>query len=110
MDYASHAPLPSLALARVGHFRVCAGRPVIPFSWSTNERSESGTSCATNRRFCRAAVLVSCCARPLRSRVFAVTMASPGTYSLASRVAAFARLPRKEIPNGTTLLSKALAC
>lgn len=34
MDYASHALLPSLGSSGGGHFRVRAGRPVIPFSCS----------------------------------------------------------------------------
>ena len=46
MDYASQVPLPSLRATALGHFRVRAGRPVVPFSCSTKAQLESGRSCA----------------------------------------------------------------
>ena len=81
MDYASHAPLPSLGPPRADIFEfVPAGR-----SFRSVQRKMVSLKAATIwRANCRGAVQI------------AVTMPSARTYSLASRVAALARLPRKE--------------
>lgn len=95
MDYASHAPLPSLRLAELGHFRAHAGRPVIPFSGSANMISWAGAGWANKiaSAFSRLRIV----ALLYVAFRFAVTTPSPGAYSLSVASLGVPQARRKDL-------------